>query len=120
LFADFALEADVRLDDKGDAGEAEAVGEGVPFVHGEDYAEVRDGNVVSVNGVVVGLRGCGGLEVGYDLVAEEIEVNPLGGTAALRAAEGVGIEAACGFEVVYRKSKMERAKCGHTVVSRHR
>ena len=48
---------------------------------------MRDGNVVAVDGIVVGLVAVGGgLQVGDDLVAEEIEVDPLCGAAAFGAA----------------------------------
>jgi hypothetical protein len=74
LFADFALEADVGFDFELLAGGLEAGGKGFPLVHGEDDPEVRYGNGMAVDRVVVfgrflGARG----EVGDNLVAEELK-----------------------------------------------
>ncbi len=108
LFADLALKADVGLNFKLLAGGAEAVGERLPAVHGEDDAEVRDGDGVAVDGVVVRLfGGRGRLEVRDYLMAEEIEVDPFGAAAAFRAAEGLAVEVARGMEVVDRESNVE-------------
>ncbi len=71
---------------------------------GEDYAEVGDGDIVVVDGVAVGgvaVAGCGGgLEVRDDLVAVEIEVDPVVGAAAFGAGEDGAVEVARGVEVV--------------------
>jgi len=101
LFADLAFEADIGLDDEGDACAAKAVGEGFPVFHGQHDAEVRDGDIVAVDGVVVGFPvGGGGLEMRDDLMAEEIEVDPLRGAASFRAAEDGSVEGAGCIEVV--------------------
>ena len=49
-----------------------------------------------------------------DLVAEEIEIDPMGGAAAFRAAEGGSVEVAGGVEVVNRDGDVEwgKAHCG--------
>jgi len=110
LLADFALEADVGLDDEGDVGGLDAGGERLPGVHGEDDAEVGDGDGVSVDGVVVGGVGRGGiawLEVGDDLVAEEVEVDPLVGAAAFGTAEDGAVEVAGAGEVVDREGDVK-------------
>jgi len=113
LFADFALEADVGLDLEDLAGLFEAVGEGFPLVHGEDDAEVGDGDGVAVDGVVVFCRFFGaGLEVGDDLVAEEVEVDPFGAAAAFGAAEGLAVEVAGCGEIVDGEGDVEGGE-GH-------
>ena len=103
----------VGLDDEGDACAAKAIGERLPGLHWKHNAEVGDGNVVAVDGVVVGgAVGGGGLEVRDDLVAEEIEVDPLRGAAALGTAQGGSVEGASGVEVVNRKGDVKRRE-GH-------
>ena len=78
---------------------------------------MRDGNLVAVDWIaVVGGdatgRG-GGLEVRDDLVAVEIEVDPVVGAAAFRAAEDGCVEVARGVEVVDRKGDVKGLD-GHT------
>jgi len=60
LFADLTLEANIGFDDEVGAGFAEAVGEGLPLGYGKNDAEVRDGDVVTVDRIVVGLVAVGG------------------------------------------------------------
>jgi hypothetical protein len=112
LFTDFAIETDVGLDDEGDSGSAETIGEDVPCVHGKDDSEVGDRDVVAIDGIVVGVGFCGGLQVGDDLVAEEIEVDPLGGAAAFGTAQSCSVEGAGGFEVVDGKGNVKGSE-GH-------
>ena len=89
LFADFAFEADVGFDLEVDAGVTGAVGQGLPDGHLEDDAEVGNRDGVTVDRVGVALAGGVRGEVRDDLVTEEVEVDPLGGTAALGAARVV-------------------------------
>jgi hypothetical protein len=87
LLADLALEANVGFDDERDARAAQAIGERLPGLHRKHDAEVRNGNVVAVDGVVMGFAvGGDWLQMRDDLVAEEIEVDPLSGAAAFCAA----------------------------------
>src|ERR1700679_1479656 len=88
----------------------------LPVGGGEDYAEGGDGDFVAVYMVAAGggiagssdAAGCGGwLEVRYDLVAEEIEVDPVVGAAAFGTAEDGAVEVAGSGEVVYGKGDVE-------------
>jgi hypothetical protein len=67
---------------------------------------VGDGDFVAIDGVAVGgvavARRGGRLEVRDDLVAVEVEVDPVVGAPAFRAAEDGCVEVACGVEVVDR------------------
>ena len=58
--------------------------------------------------------------MGYDLMAKEIEVNPLRAAAAFRAAEDGAVEVAGGGEVVYGEGDVEGresgAMCGHDLL----
>ena len=56
LFAGFAFEADVRLDDEFGAGGLQAVGELVPLLHAEHNAEVAARDVVTVDVAGFGRR----------------------------------------------------------------
>ena len=49
LFAGFAFEADVWLDDEFGAGGLQAVSQFVPLLHGEHDTEVTAGDVVAVH-----------------------------------------------------------------------
>ena len=114
LLADLATKADMGFDDEVDAGGAETVGEVLPVLHGKDNTKVRDGDVVSIDGIVVGVAAAvGGLEVRDDLVAEEIEVDPLGGAAALGTVQYGAVEGAGGFEVVDGKGDVKRGEGWH-------
>jgi hypothetical protein len=113
LLAYLAFEAGVGLDDEGDVGGAEAVGEELPVVLLEDNAKVRDGDVVTVHGIAGGAKvaGCGlGLAVGNDLVAEEVEVDRGVGAAAFGAGKDGSVEVASGVEVVDGEGDVEGAQ----------
>lgn len=53
LFADFALEANVWLDDEIDTSVVETLGESVPFFHRKNDTEVGNGNIVAVDRIVM-------------------------------------------------------------------
>jgi len=57
--------------------------------------------------MVLDRRAGAGLVVGDDLMAEEIEVDPLGGAAALRTAKSLAVEGAGGGEVVDGEGDVE-------------
>src|SRR5688572_5470646 len=80
LLARLAAEPDMRLDDEGYARGLEPRGERFPVRHLEHHAEMRDGHVVAVHGVVRGaIPGRTGERVTDELVAEEVEVHPVRG-----------------------------------------
>ena len=122
LLADLADEAGVRLDDELDAGRAQAVGEPVPIGGVEQDAEVGHGHGVAVDlvaeqGAPVGI-GERGVEVGDELVAVEVEVDPRRRRPTLRATEHFAVERPSGGEVVDRHRQMEaRSSCSTGRVS---
>jgi hypothetical protein len=76
---------------------------------------VGNGDVVAVDWVDSGgdVAGCGvGFEVGDDLVAEEVEVDPSVGTAAFGTVQDGGVEVPGGREVVDGEGDVEGAE-GH-------
>ena len=81
----------------------------VPVQHD---AEVRHRHVVAVDLVVV-VGGPGRGEVGDDLVAEEVEVDPLGAGPAFRTAQQAAVERARRGEVVDREGEVEGGDAGH-------
>jgi hypothetical protein len=75
---------------------------------------VGDGDVRAVDGVAVeAVCGRSGLVMGDDLVAEEVEIDPVVGAAALRAAQDGAVKVAGGGEVVDREGDVERADLAH-------
>src|SRR5690606_20764420 len=102
-----ALEAHVRLDDETRAGRSQPLREAVPLVHRKHDAEMRNGDVVAVDRVRrLGARMLGG-EVRHDLMAVEIEVDPLVGAAPLGTPEQSAVEGTRRGEIVDREREME-------------
>ncbi len=99
-----------------DAARRQSIGERLPVRHREHHPEMRHGHVMAVDRVRdgVGVR-CvhAGLQVGDDLVAEQVEVDPFRRAAPLRAAEQPAIEAPRRGEIVDGKGDVEGAKLGH-------
>lgn len=111
LLAYLSFEADVGLDDKGDVGGSEAVCEGLPGLHGENDAEVRHGDFVSVYSIVVlDGRASARFVVRNDLVTEEVKVDPLRGAATFRAAKGGAVKMARSDEIVDGEGNVEWGK----------
>jgi hypothetical protein len=52
----------------------------------------------------------GRLQVRDNLVAEEIEVNPLSGTAALRTSQNCAVKITRGVKIINRKGDMKRGQ----------
>ena len=97
LFAGQAFETDIRFDDKMDGPGFQPAFEVVPFVPVEDDAIVWYGYIVTVYGVRVETF-CFGrpwFQVNYELMAIEIEINPLVGTTSFFAAEDVPVKSSC-------------------------
>src|SRR5262245_7003012 len=86
LLADLAGEADAGLDLKARAGGAQSRRKRFPRVPFEDHAEVRHGHVLTVDFVEV-QRMLRRIEVRDELMAEEIEIDPLGRAATFRTTE---------------------------------
>src|SRR6202034_2705072 len=122
LLAGLAFEAGVRLDDEGDVGGADALGQLLPVGGSEDDAEVGDRDVVAVDEIAVGgvaRAGCGrGPEVRDDLVAVEVEVDPVVGAAAFGAGEDGAVEVARGVEVVDWEGDVEGLNRHTTMIPR--
>ena len=112
LFAGFAGEAGVGGDDKLDARRREMVGEPLPLVHGQHDAEVGHGHAMAVDGVVVrrefARRPQLGVEVAHELMAEQVEVDPAVGRAALGAAEQFAVELAGLGDVAHLHGNVKR------------
>ena len=91
------------------AGRAQPLGERVPRIPFDHHAEMRHGHVVAVDRVVDGRAGSAvDRQVRDELVAEEVEVDPLGGAAAFGAAEQLAIEPARVAQAANGYGQMER------------
>ena len=82
---------------------ANPVGQGPSCFPTEHDAELGDGNVVAVDGIVVSLVAAGRrLQLRDDLMTEEVEFEPVRGAAAFGTARGPSIKSTCSVEVVNR------------------
>jgi len=71
LFAYLALESNIGFDDEGNPCIAKAIRECLPPGHRQNYPEVWNGDVMTINGIVMSLVSGARLQVCNDLVAEE-------------------------------------------------
>ena len=91
LLARKAREAQVGLDDERHAGSANALGKHVEILPWQDDAEVRNGNVMAIDRIMMRTIP-GWSEMRNDLMAEQIEVDPFIAAAPLGAAQDLSIE----------------------------
>ena len=111
LLTYLALKADVRLDLKVHAMLPQAVGELLPSFHRQDNTEVRYWHGMAIHRIMVrGVRSR--RQMRDDLMAEEVEVDPLVSGASFGAAESLAIEGASGVEVIDRKGNVEGREGG--------
>src|SRR2546427_3361719 len=98
---------DPRLQDERQAGRMDALLQRAELLPFEQGAEVRHRNLDAFNlsGVLGGRHRAG--RVGRDLVAEEVEVDPAVGTAALAAAQDLAVESSGAREVADEKGEVE-------------
>src|SRR5699024_8441756 len=91
---------------------AQPVGQAVPVVPIENEAEVGYRDLVAVDRVGQCVTGFAFAQMRGDLVAVEIEIDPVVAFAAFVATERVAVKMPGGFEVADRKGKMKGA-VGH-------
>ena len=111
LLAGLADKADVRRDAEFYTGSGNPVGERLPVFHRQHDAEMRHRHVMSVDRVRDRKRLGRRIEMRDDLVAEQVEIDPVIGAAPLRATEHATVKGARGGEIVDREGEMEWAKC---------
>ena len=116
LFAHLTFEANIRLDDEFDLACAEPFSQLLPVCDREDDPEVWDGYIMSINWIVVVFAVFGRFQMSDDLVSEQVEVDPLCGTATFRTAKCSAIESAGSIKIVDRKGNMKRGQ-RHEIVS---
>lgn len=80
----------------------------------EQYAKVRYGHIVSVDGIARGNTGSF-VDMGHELVAVEVPINPRLGAAALWAPKDVAVEMRCCIEVIDRNREMKPMECAHEI-----
>ena len=113
LLADLPDEADPRLDDERYSRGAQTIRQRVPGLPREDDPEVPDRDRVPIHLIRLPATELVGGQVRHDLVAVEIEVDPLVGRASFGAAEQLPVETACGLEVVDGEGEVEGRDLGH-------
>ena len=115
LFPGASGEADIGLDDEWDGGGPKFIRQAVPILPWKNHPEVRDGDLVAVDRIM-GL-GCIRLarlgEVGNQLVAEKIEINPMGVAPSLGATEEAAVKCPGGLDRVDGKGQMKGGKRVH-------
>jgi hypothetical protein len=107
------------LDDELDAGRPQPLGESTPFFHWQDDPEMRYRHFVAVNRVHHPITARPGLQVGNDLMAIEVEVDPGLGAPALWAAEQASVEGAGRREIVNREGEVEGGRGHRAKLPRH-
>lgn len=116
LFAGLALEADIGLDHPVDAGGLQPRPERAEIVPRKDDAEMWHGNVMTIDGIAGTDLGSTGIEMRDDLMAEKVEIDPMGVRPAFRAAEQFAVKAPGRIEIVDGKGKVEWRKLAHASV----
>ena len=106
-------EADARLDHEADLSVAQPVGERMPFAPGQDHAEMTDRHVFAIDLVGACLASFLGFQVGDDLMAEKVEIDPVGTGTPLGTAQHVTVKGARGGKVVNREGDMKWRQAGH-------
>lgn len=116
LLTHLALETNIGLDDEIDAGTAKTVSQRLPLLHCKDDTKVGNGNVVTIDRIVVFLPiARRRFQMRNDLVAKEVEVYPLCRTSSFAAAQSCAVEVTGGVKVIDRKGEMEGSD-GHGVL----
>jgi 4-hydroxy-4-methyl-2-oxoglutarate aldolase len=106
LLSNLPLEANVRLDHKFDSRFLEPLRERLPLRHGQNHAEVRNWHIMAIDGIAGVRLGRGSirmLDVSDNLVTEQVEVDPLCCTPALRTAKNSSVKVSGSIQIVYWK-----------------
>src|SRR5579859_6670180 len=102
----------MRLDDEVDAGLLQLVRGGLPLRHREHRAKVAHRHRVAVDLAGLTVTDFLGCEVRDDLMAIEVEVDPIRRATPFRTAEQLAIELAGRGEAMHGKRQMERRQNG--------
>ncbi|SBV34318.1 protein of unknown function [uncultured Sphingopyxis sp.] len=113
LLARLAREARVRFDHECDIVRLQPLGERLPFGGRQHDAEMRHGHVMPVDRIMRRPAARRIDAVRDDLVAVEIEVDPVGGAASFGTAENRSVEMARGIEVIDGKGDVKGGEVGH-------
>ena len=105
------MKANLRLQFEAHARRLEPLGKGVKGLHLQHDSEVWDGYIVAVDVALAALtaRRAGGTKVCDDLVAEQVEVDPVGRAAAFFAAKDLAVEVTRAIEIGHGKRYVERS-----------
>ena len=106
----------MRLQHKLRVPRLQAFGQRMPIVPAQYHAKMRHGHVVAIHRIGMDrvLGSSFGVFVDHQLMAEEIEVDPMVAGATLFQAEDFTVEVPSSGQVVYRDCQVERRK-GHQV-----
>ncbi len=99
----------MRGDAKADPGRRHPVRQRLPISHCQHHAEMRHRHVMAIHRIGDRHGLCCGVKMGDDLMPEQVEINPLRGTAPLRTAQYATVKGACGGKIVNGKGEVEWA-----------
>ena len=102
----------MRLDDEGNPCLLQLSGHRLPLRHLQHHAEMPHRNLIAIHRAGVVVAGLVGAQMGDDLVAEEIEINPIRRRAPLRATQQIAIKSARFIQGGDREGEMERLHGG--------
>ena len=107
MFAWLALKAHRWFDHEFATLLAQSGGESLPSLHAKDQSEVRDRHAVTVNRVGGGIAAHIGGEVGNNLMAVEVEIDPFLAAAPLFAAHHAAVKRTRCGKVMDGKGEVE-------------
>ncbi|MNV85709.1 hypothetical protein D3C71_1796840 [compost metagenome] len=112
MLAHLAFEADVGLDDEFGTQVGQAPGKRFPLVPLQNHAKVRGWHIVAIYRVAkrMFLVGHLGMFVDDQLMAIEVEVDPLGCGTSFFKVEHLAVELASRGNIVNRNGEMERGQ----------
>jgi hypothetical protein len=110
LLTNLALKPNVGLNHKLRTRLGQSVGKALPFRHGEHHAKMTHWNVVAIDRVFSAMTGLPFGQVGNNLVAVKIKVNPFLGASTLGAAQEPTVKVTGLLKIVNGKGKVERMR----------
>ena len=111
LFAHLTLEPNIGFNHKVNPGSSQPIRKRLPIVHRQHDAEVRNWNIVAIHRIVVRLLRRTRLQMRNNLVAEEIEIDPLRRTSSLCTSQRASVKSTSSIEIIDRKRDMKGGKC---------
>lgn len=114
MLAGRSFEADRRGDDKLGAGRLQSNRKLLPIFHREHQSEMWDWNVLPIDRIASASNNGVGNEMSDDLVATQVEIDPLVCAAPFRTAQKLPVEPPRGSKIIDGEREMERRQAHAT------